>query len=170
MSQKFDYTAVAQRFAARHPVLAYVMTQIFFWIIANVLLGIIMHLQSLSITETANLPASSRLLPIIMIAIIVGVLYGLSFGLTDYYFDKNIFRKKPLGKIILFKTIISLAVLILLLMFTRYILLYIFIPYSVGNPKFFLSQISWRYLFNTMLIYYFVMTIIINFINQVNKK
>ncbi len=170
MSKKFDYTAVVQRFSARFPVLSYVITQIGFWVSANILLGAIIQLQTLSITQNANLPAPPSFMPTIIIAIIVGILYGVCYGLIDYYFDNNIFRKKSLGKIILLKTIISLALLILLLMFTRYILFYIFISHPVDNANFSLKGISWKYLVYTVVIFYFFMTLLINFINQVNKK
>ncbi|MEP6583757.1 MAG: adenylate/guanylate cyclase domain-containing protein [Ginsengibacter sp.] len=170
MSIKFDYTAVVQRFSARFPVLSYIMTQIGFWVSANILLGAIIHLQTLSITHNAKLPMPGNFLPTIIIGSIAGILYGGCYGLIDYYFDKNIFRKKSLGKIILLKTVTSLVLLALILMFIRYILFYLFIPHPVDNANFSLKGISWKYLVYTVVIFYFFMTLLINFINQVNKK
>jgi adenylate cyclase len=169
MSKNFDYTATAQRYSARFPLLTYLGTQINFWVIANVLLGVVMHLQALRINSTPGLPGSNELTPIIVISIIVGILYGICLGLTDYYLDKNIYKKQPLGRVILFKTVTSFVVLVLLLFFIRIVLSDQFIP-SSNNSSDFTSDKWWEYLFYQLVIYYFFMTLVISFINQVNKK
>ena len=170
MSKNFDYTAIARRFYARFPVLTYVSIQINFWVVANILLGVIMHLNALSISQTFISAEPGRLAPIIIVAIIFGILYGTGLGLTDYYLDKTIFRKQPLGKIILIKTVMSLGVLILLLLFLRFVLFDLLISPSAYIADFTLSHTSWKYLFYIGVIYYFFMTLVINFINQVNRK
>ncbi|TMI97386.1 MAG: adenylate/guanylate cyclase domain-containing protein [Bacteroidetes bacterium] len=170
MSKEFDYTAIAQRFSARFPALTYIITQINFWIIANILLGIILQLQSLSLSQTFEFPGLISFTTVLVITILLGILYGISLGSIDYYFDKNIFRKKPLGKVLLLKTIISLGILILLFLFIRFIL-FDFVNSTLHyKPGFTLHDKSWKYLFYLVLIYYFFMSLVINFINQVNKK
>lgn len=52
MSKKWDYTSSARKFTARFPILSYLGIQINFWIIANIFLCVLMHLQSLSISES----------------------------------------------------------------------------------------------------------------------
>ncbi len=169
MPEKFDYTTLAQRFSARFPVSTYVSIQVNFWIAANILLVVIMHFQSMIISQTFKLQVIGRLAPMIWVAIILGTLYGVSVGLTDYYLDKKVFRKLSLGKLILFKTIISLTVLIILLEFIRYVLFDLFISPSL-LPGVTFDQESWKYSFHLLLIYYFFMNLVISFINQVNKK
>ena len=170
MSKEFDYTAIAQRFSARFPVLTYVSIQVNFWVIANILLAVILHLQTSSIIQFFKLARLSSLRSGILVAIIFGILYGVCLGLTDHCLDKKLFRKQPLGKIILFKTVISLSLLILLLALIRFVLYDLFISFSLYNEDFNLSDRSWEYLFYILVIYYFFMTLVINFINQVNKK
>jgi adenylate cyclase len=104
----------------------------------------------------------------VLIAVILGVLYGVILGLTGYYFDKKIFRNQPLGKVIVFKTLTSLGVLILILALLRYVLFDPLISPSLPGIK--LSEESWQLLFFLLLVYYFFMTLVISFINQVNKK
>jgi adenylate cyclase len=170
MSEKLDYTSLAQRFSARFPLISYLGIQINFWVVANILLGIIMHLQAMSISQKFNLPAFSRLGPIFLIAVIVGILCGISLGLTDYYLDKNFFKKQPLGKVILFKTAVSLMVLIFLIGLIRLFLSDFIISPQSYRTNFTLSNRSWKYLFYILGIYYFFMILVINFINQVNKR
>lgn len=169
MGKNFDYTAVAQRFVARFPLFTYILTQITFWIFANILLGVIIHLHALSISETLDINASTRFTPILIITVILGVLYGIILGLIDYYLDRSVFKKFPLGKLILFKTIVSLVVLALIIAFLRYILYDPLQPISY-NVSIAPSPKSWEYLFYLFSIYYLVMTLVINFINQINKK
>jgi adenylate cyclase len=170
MSKKPDYTAAALDFTARFPILTYVSIQINFWVIANILLAVIMYLQARAITETLNLPQMSRLGPAIIIAVLLGILYGIILGLADYFFDKNIFKRQSLGKIILLKTAISFIVLAALTAFIRFVLLDFIFASSSIQENFRLNSKTWAYFFNILLIYYFFMTLVINFINQVRKK
>ena len=173
MSKEFNYTAVVQRFAAKFPLFTYLSTQIGFWLVANILLAIIMHLHAVAIGQTFKFLHESSLLANIIIAIILGIVYGLSLGLTDHFLDKKILKQKSLGKIILFKSIISLIVLLLLLEFVRVVLFNFLISaqlYKTYESSFTFSSKSWEYFFYLLAVYYFFMTIVINFINQVNKK
>jgi adenylate cyclase len=168
MSHKFDYTATARKLWVRFPVLTYLSIQINFWVIANLLLGIIMHLQALRINQLLQLPGLSRLKPIILIAVIFGILYGIILGLAGYYLEKTLYRKKSLGKIILLNTVLTLGVLALLLSFVRLILVDLLLSDYVEEYP--LNNKSWEYFFAILAIYYSFMTVLINFINQVNKK
>src|SRR5882672_3708163 len=110
-----DYTARALEFTARFPILNYLSIQINFWVIANILLGVIMHLHALAITETLQLPQMSSLVPAIIIFVLLDFIFATP-GLHD---------------------------------------------------NFRLSTKTWQYFFDILLIYYFFMTLVINFINQV---
>jgi adenylate cyclase len=170
MAKKFEYTTLANRYTAKFPVLTYVGTQINFWIIANILLVTIANLQTQIISQSFEIPVAPRFGTMVLIAVVLGILYGAILGLTIYYLDKKIFRKKPLGKIILFKTFISVVVLILILSLLRYVFFDALISTSLGIPGATMNEESWRSLFFLLVIYYFFMTLVINFINQVNKK
>lgn len=169
MATRFEYTTLAHRYTARYPVLTYVGTQVNFWIIANILLAVILHLQSQITSQTYKIPLMGEFGSVLLIAVILGVLYGVSLGLTGYLLDRNFFRKGALGKVILFKTATSLGVLILILALLRYVFFDPLISPSL-HLQGTLSEESWRSLFFLLVIYYSFMTLVISFINQVNKK
>jgi adenylate cyclase len=170
MSQRFEYTTVAQRFTARFPVLAYVGTQASYWTIANVLLVAIVNLLSKIIASQFKLPLFVSLGSLMLVAAILGILYGVSLGVSDYYLDRNFFRKLSLGKVILIKAFGSLALLFILLFLLRFVLFDLLIAPSLNRRVAILNEESWKHSFHLLLIYYFFMTLIINFVNQVNKK
>ncbi|WP_276371701.1 adenylate/guanylate cyclase domain-containing protein [Chryseolinea sp. H1M3-3] len=170
MAKRFEYTTLAQRYTARFPVLTYVGIQVNFWIIANILLVAIIYLQLQIIGQTFEIPVAKSFGPILLIAVILGIVYGVSLGLTSYYLDKKVFRRLSLGKVILFKALGSLAVLTVLVAFTRFVLFEPFISPSLYTQGITLNETSWEYTFYVLLIYYFFMTLVISFINQVNKK
>lgn len=170
MAKKFEYTTLAHRYTARFPVLTYVGTQANFWIAANILLAIIMHLQSQMMSQTYNIPVLGSFGATLFAAILFGAVYGVTLGLSNYYLDKKVFRKHALGKIILFKTLFSLTLLISILALLRYVFLEPLNSVSLHIQGITVNEESWRLLFFLLLIYYFVMTLIISFINQINKK
>ena len=117
-----------------------------------------------------GLRVEARLWPVVLIAIAMGVLYGVILGMIGYYLDRRVFRKLPLGKVILFKSLGSLALLIMLLWLMRFALSDISIWKSIYATAPTFNEESGEYLFYLLVIYYFFMTLVINFINQVNKK
>jgi adenylate cyclase len=170
MATRFEYTTLAHRYTARYPVLTYVGTQTNFWIIANILLAVILQLQSRITSQTYDIPMAGGFRSMLLIAVILGVLYGVSLGLTGYLLDRNFFRKQALGKVILLKTATSLGVLILILALLRYVFFDPLISPSLHLQGINLNEESWRSLFFLLVIYYSFMTLVISFINQVNKK
>ncbi|HTE28001.1 adenylate/guanylate cyclase domain-containing protein [Flavitalea sp.] len=170
MKEKFEYTVMAQRYTARFPVLTYVLIQINFWIVANILLVAIIDLQFRIFGQAFSIPLAEKSGPVILIAVMLGVLYGLILGLAGHYLEKNFFRKQSLGKVIVIKALGSLAVLTLLVALIRFSLFDLFISPSMYVQGITLNELSWRYTYHALLIYYFFMTLVISFINQVNKK
>jgi adenylate cyclase len=170
MKERLDYTTRSIQFAGRFPMLSYVLSQIIFWILANVFMGVISHLQTLSMSQMVELPVQNGFGSVLMISVIIGVFYGTLLGIADYYLDKRFFRRMTLGKIILLKTFISLIVLTLLFGFLRFVLFGLFIAPTLKANVVSLTESTWKYFYFICLVFYFVMTIIITFINQVNNK
>lgn len=168
MQFNFDYTTAARRFWARYPALAYLSIQVSFWVTANLLLGFILHLQALRIGETLHMPGLSVLKPIVQVALIFGILYGIIYGLISYYLEKTVYGKKSLGALFLINTALSFIILIVLLTFVRFALVDVLMPNYIQQYP--LSNRSWEYLLIISAIYFFFMTLLINFISQVNKK
>ncbi|PKD21793.1 hypothetical protein APR41_02095 [Salegentibacter salinarum] len=167
---KFEYTTLAQRYTARFPLLTYVGTQVNFWIMANVLLVIILNLQQRIIDQSLNTSIAVKFESILLIAIISGIFYGISLGLSGYYLDRSSFGKLPLGEIIVFKAGGSLILLTILLWLLQILLFNSSTASLFYIPGLIFNEGSWRYLIYLLLIYYFFMTLIISFINQVNRK
>lgn len=170
MAKNFEYTTLAHRYTARFPLLTYVGTQANFWILANLLLIAIIGLHSRIISQALNIPLTGRFLPMLIMAVLLGIVYGVSLGLLGYYLESTVFRKVSLGKIILFKALGSLGLLTLLLWLLRFVFFDLFILPSLYIPGIRINEASWIYLFYLLLIYYFFMNLVISFINQVNKK
>lgn len=170
MSEKWDYTSTAQKFSAKFPVLSYLGIQINFWMIANVFLSVLLHLQALSISENFQLYSPTRFGSTLTLSVIFGLFYGITLGLTDYYLDKNLREKHSMGRVILVKSVLSLVLIILTLISIRYVFLNLFVTNSIYGESLRVNDKSWRYIFYILVIYYFIMTLIISFINQVNRK
>jgi adenylate cyclase len=165
-----DYTIRARRFAARFPLLNNMLSQAIFWIVAFILLFVISHFANSALLHSLSLPIDLLLWPNILLATIMGMLYGASLGILDYFFDKEIFRNKSLGKIIFFKSVISLLFLALVFIIVRFFLFDAIVASSLGKRILPLSDTVWLYFFNIAFIYCFFMTLVITFIIQVNKK
>ncbi|MEJ1237196.1 adenylate/guanylate cyclase domain-containing protein [Chryseolinea sp. T2] len=170
MAKKFEYTTLAHRYTARYPLLTYLGTQTNFWILANILLVTIMHLQSRVLTATFHNPLALEYGTLLLIAISLGIVYGLILGLTGYYLDRNVMRKLPLGKLLLFKTLISFLVQVIILALLRYVIVDMWLAPTLHANGIILNDKSWQALLLLLVVYYFVMAAVINFINQVNKK
>ncbi len=170
MPEKFEYTTIANRLTARFPVASYVGIQVNFWMVANILLVTLMQLQGQIIGQIFGLPIVGRFGALLFFAVLLGVLYGVTLGLTGYYLDRKLLRKLPLGKIILFKTLISLTLLLLISWLLRFVFFDLLISPSLGMKASELDPRSWHLLFYLLFLYYFFMTVGISFINQVNKK
>jgi len=170
MSNEFEYTTLAHRYTAKFPLLTYVGTQANFWIITNFLLVIIMYFQFMIISQNFNIPLSLNLRSIFFYSFIWGIVYGAVMGLSGYYLDRIIFKKLSIGKVILFKGLGALVLLSLLFGILKYFLSSTKLASSLNIPYLSITDDSWGYILALILIYYFFMTLIISFINQVNKK
>ncbi len=168
MGNKFNYTTLAYRYTARFPVSTYLGTQVNFWIVANLLLITLLNFQSRIISITYHISISGSFPAMLLISALLGIVYGLILGATSYYLDKKLFRNKALGKLILFKTLTSLSVIVLILVLIRYVFFdFVLAPYMPSKG---MTESAWRSLFFLLMIYYLAMTLIISFINLINKK
>jgi adenylate cyclase len=166
-----SYTTLAQRYTAKFPMITYVGTQVNFWILADVLLVSILRLYTHFVARTFEVPiVVGKFTTMLSVAIILGLIYGVGIGITEYYLDKKIFRKLSLGKVLLFKTFISISLFALLLLIFRFVLFDFFVAPVLAPAGVRLTETSWDYLFFLLLIYFFCMTLVITFINQVNRK
>lgn len=170
MYKEFEYTTIANRFTGKFPFLAYVGIQVNFWVLANLLLVTIFNFYNKIVGQAYGIPIGDQISNMVWIAILLGGIYGVCLGILGYMLEKTFFSKLSLGKIILVKAVSALSLLILLLWLLRFVFFESWIRpslYTTGNE---LNENSWKYLFYLLLTYYFFMTLVVSFINQVNNK
>jgi len=165
-----DYTTRARRFASRHPILNHVSPQVSFWITAYILLSFTVHLASVNLALSFSVQIETNPWPLLLAGGITGFLYGCALGLLDYFFDKQFFRNKPLGKIIVLKSFMSLVLLIVCFNFLRFVLYNALLSPAFSKYSPVVNDTIWGNLFLIVVIYSFFMILVITFVLQVNKK
>lgn len=170
MENHLDYSSAARRFESRYPLLSSLMTQISFWIIANAVLGVIIHLYVRSLVAIYPLIGVQRLGPVLIFAMTLGALYGTTLGLLDHYIGKFSFQNRSIGQIILVKTVLSITTLtamLWLILDKLHDILSARLSFSAALPG---NDEFWHYVLVMLVVYYLFMTLIINLAIQVNKK
>ncbi|HEY9048136.1 MAG TPA: adenylate/guanylate cyclase domain-containing protein [Ohtaekwangia sp.] len=170
MKGAIKYTMLAHRYTARYPLLTYVGTQVNFWVITNLVLVAVLHLEAIVISGVFNISVAGRLGPMVAAAVLFGLIHGLALGITGYKLDHKIFRNLPLGTIVILKTLISLVVLLTVLALLKYVLFAFIVTPPKQLPGVSFDDQAYSYTFLLLMIYYFFMTLVISFINQVNKR
>lgn len=165
-----DYTSQANRFTARYPFISYVSIQINFWVVANLLLMAVIFFHDRMMHHMLGVSITGSVSTMVFLAIVFGIVYGCIVGSASYYFEKRWFKKLSFGKIILYKAFGSLVLLFMLLWVLRFVIFDLWIVPTLSGSTRAMNEYSWRYAFYMMLTYYFFVTLIVNFINQVNKK
>lgn len=168
MAKKFNYTRNARRFVARWPVFTFVLTQVFFWVVAYVFLAFIAHMVLL--IAGPALQIKINLSVNLVIAVLFGFFYGIVSGYVGWFFGRKVFYKKALWIVTIAKAIIALFIFVILISLVRSVLYpYLYERYFNGIDTVKLER-SWEVFFQLLLIYTIAMGLLINFINQVNKK
>ena len=170
MSERLDYTSRARRVAFQYPLFSHLSIQINFWIIAHLSFGLVNYLILRSFMTSANFVMGDTLWSSFLLALILGFLFGISFGMIEYYLENRIFRRKSLGRVMIFKAILSFIVSLILFYIIRYVLFEKLIAPMVDLSNIKVDEESWKYIFYLFLLHTFFMNIIISFINQMNKK
>ena len=105
MSSQSDYTSRAQRLTTRFPLMIFLSIQVVFWIFANLLLALMMYFHAQAISVTYQIKAMVSFVPILLVSLIMGILYGLSLGLLDFYLRKGLLKRNSFARLLLLKTI-----------------------------------------------------------------
>lgn len=164
-----DYTSRAQRITARFPLLTFLSIQVTFWMFANLLLALMMYFHAQAISLTYQIKAMVSFVPILVISVIMGIFYGISLGLTDFYLRKGLFKKKSFAGLLLLKTVISFLILTLIVLLLHFVFYDLFEP-VFSNASRMPVRAAWNSFYLTLAIYYFFMTLMISFINQMNRR
>jgi len=168
MTKSFNYISYARRFGTHFRVVNYLLSQIIFWEIAYVILAILVHL--ILLTAGSALHSSISLQANLFISLFFGLCFGITSGLSDLFFEKRFFYNRALGIIIISKTIISIVIFIIVISVVRYALYPYVLKKFFNDANPITLQQSWDAFFYLLLIYNIFIGLVINFINQVNKK
>ena len=122
MSERLDYTARAIRVAFKYPLFSHLSIQINFWFIAHLSFGLINYLILRSFMPSAKFVMGDTLGSSFLLALILSVLFGISFGMIEYYLENRIFRRKSLGRVMILKAILSFIVSLILFYIIKYVL------------------------------------------------
>lgn len=171
MLKNFNYTSIARAIVTKYPIGSYVMIQVNFWIISFLIFYTIMHLHIRATYSILNVEIAVPFYISLVFALITGLLYGVTLGYADLFMEK--FQKKSLslGKMILLQGMLYYILIILMMLFSRFIFgQFIIKSYLPPNIVENMGVDPWKYYFWIVLIYTFAMALIISFINQMNKK
>ncbi|HTE34187.1 MAG TPA: adenylate/guanylate cyclase domain-containing protein [Chryseolinea sp.] len=168
MPKKFDYTRNARRFVARWPVFTFVLSQVVFWIVAYVFLAIIAHMVLL--TAGPALHAEINLNMSLVVAVFFGFFYGLVSGYAGWFFGRKVFYKKPLWIVTIGKAVIAIVIFVTLISLVRSALYPYLHERYFSNVDMVRLDRSWEIFFDLLLVYTIAIGLLINFINQVNRK
>jgi len=170
MLSVLDYTDVARRFVVKSPMLSYLSIQVTFWILANNLMGLIIHYHSLMIGRIFNLPIQSELKSVAMLASVLGILYGIVLGTITYRLERGYFRRQSLGRIMVIKLFVSVGFGLFIFSSLSVISPKLNIPSLLPAGNFSLAEKTSRYSFYIFALFYLIMTLLIGFINLMNKR
>jgi adenylate cyclase len=124
----------------------------------------------LAVFDYLSVPMNSAIGELILIAIIFGALYGLFQGVIDFFVEKKLIEKGSLGRYLIFKFTFSMLLSVAFFWGSWFLLSQQVLNVSFLDTRFVLSPASRQYFFLIYLIFYFIMNLILIFINQVNKK
>ena len=155
---------------AKHPRRNKVLYHIIYWTIGNLVLIILLYIQTRYINARFDFSEEVLFLPFVIIGLVMGFIYGFFHGLMEYYIDRGLLRDKSMGKVIGFKFIFSLVLLIVLYKVLRYGIFNLFISPIFFNGDSPMTTDTWRSFFVQLFIFYSFLNVGISFISQVNKK
>jgi adenylate cyclase len=165
---KTDYTTLARRYYLKYRFILDIGTQINFWIIAYLVFFIIIYFVTKAVTSLFPEKAEVYIGENIVVALVVGVIFGSILGVVDYLVDKKI-RGRSLGVEILIKGVLYLAAWYLVSVI-GYRIGTIIEAEFVDSPLINYTELFAGNIFLAATIYTAVMIIVISFIKQMNLK
>jgi adenylate cyclase len=125
---------------------------------------------TIGVTKNLGIEVDISIGPPLILFLFLGVSYGFIIGSLYYLLENKVVRNASLLAIIIYQTLLSLSVLVFLLMIGRYFLFESLLKYFMAGEAPEVSFQGWWLIVTMSLIYTLIMTILISFINQMNKK
>jgi adenylate cyclase len=155
---------------ATFPMGSYVGIQVTFWVMANNLMGLIVYWHDLLMAAINGSGPVTAILPVMAFSTVLGAVYGLVLGSLNYDPGTGAIRDHRSGISLLIKVLISvafsLAAFAALTLFAQDLNGFFGLP-KLGIAFRFESR---RYTFAIFMLFYSVMSLLIGFINLVNKR
>ena len=101
---KLNYSAQVRKYAFEHPLLSAILIQVFFWVIASLLLGLILHFNSVATASIYSIKVRISFVPVLILCTSMGLFYGILLGFSDFYLSRKWMKVKSTGLIILIKS------------------------------------------------------------------
>lgn len=165
---KSDYTTIARRYYLRYRFLSDIATQINFWVIAYLVFFIIIYFITKAVTSLYPQKVEVYIGENIIVAIIVGVIFGSALGIVDYFIEKK-FRGQSFGFEILTKAIFYSGVWYLV-GYVGYLVGTFIKAEFVNSPLIRYTELFAGNVFYAASIYTSVMIVVISFIKLMNTK
>ena len=155
----------------KFPLLTIVIKQVIFWIVAYGLLGSIIYLSTLSNIIALKSEIQISVILVVFLIIVNGLLHGIILGLMEHFFHKKLIFNYNLGVTILVGGLVYFLIIMGLIGITRLILFHLpgFFPIDTSPTELILKE-NWNYYYAILLIYTLFMTLVLSFINQMEKK
>ncbi|MDT0676404.1 adenylate/guanylate cyclase domain-containing protein [Autumnicola musiva] len=167
---KNNYTFSAIRIAHKYPLLSNIIKQAVFWILSYSLLLLIIHYNTASIINAVDVEFHNPVISMGVVVILAGLILGFSLGLIDAVLAKNQFKNMPLGISILIGGVLYFIVLMLVINFIRFFLLNYASQLVFDEISIRILEDNWKYYNYILMAYSFFMTLVISFVNQMNKR
>lgn len=167
----FDYTTWARSIALKHPRTNFLAIQIIFWVTAFLILAIVVYFTTIALRFAYEVQIPLELLPVLILNAIGGVIYGIALGVSDQWMERHVRKSKSLGVMILLQAAMYFAVLIAMMVLTRFVVWeHLILPNFFDGVSPVANESAWEYYAYILLVYTFPMGLVISFINQMNKK
>ncbi|MDT0647385.1 adenylate/guanylate cyclase domain-containing protein [Zunongwangia sp. F260] len=168
---KQNYTFDLIKFNNKFPLASSIVKQVVFWIISYSMLLYIIHLVALSVFNVFDKNLKVNFWPVSLFVIIVSLFLGIGLGLLDGFLKKTFFKNLPLGANILISSISYFLVLMVIISISRIIIFGISDDFILYNSDIdFMLEENWNYFNSILMVYTFFMSLVISFVNQMNKK
>ncbi|MFC5283268.1 adenylate/guanylate cyclase domain-containing protein [Pedobacter alpinus] len=168
---KLNYAAQVRKFAFEHPLLSAILVQVTFWVIAFLLLGLILHFNALATGSIHFIEVQLSFTPILIFCALIGLLYGILLGCSDFYLSKNWLKVKSPGLIILIKTSYYFIVMLIMFLIVKNVVWEMVLhPTYFKNIILSLPSKAWQYYYYLTLVYVLFMSVVVSFVIQISSK
>jgi adenylate cyclase len=169
-NKNLSYNSVARKMANRYPLVNEIITQVTFWVISYVVLSVIIFFARHSIIRAFNIPVELKLWPYAINSALMGLLFGFIVGTLEHYLQKRLLYDMKVSRIMLIKAIISIAVLYVVFLFRKHVLYGLIVAPAIDSRPELNSNVIWQELFEIIIVYTAFMSLVLNFMKEVNKK